>query len=102
MTTARGPGQTGGGRRRRALPAACLLLAVAAAGGCKADAQSAAPQGESLWAKISPLGAPKAPDPPVESFVLRADGLAPARPPAPDSPEAQLAGARDLFRREEY
>ncbi|HZY84328.1 MAG TPA: tetratricopeptide repeat protein [Gemmataceae bacterium] len=105
MTTARWPGRTGGGRDRRALPAACLLLAglaVAAAGGCKADAQSAAPQGESLWSKLSPLGAPKAPDPPVESFVLRADGLAPARPPAPDSPEAKLAGARDLFRREEY
>jgi outer membrane protein assembly factor BamD (BamD/ComL family) len=105
MTTARWPGRTGGGRDRRALPAACLLLAglaVAAAGGCKAGAQSAAPQGESLWSKLSPLGAPKAPDPPVESFVLRADGLAPARPPAPDSPEAKLAGARDLFRREEY
>lgn len=106
-TIVRGPGQTGGRRGRRALPAACLLLAglaVLAASGCKAGAQTQAPaaQGESLWAKISPLGPPKAPDPPVESFVIRADGLAPARPPAPDSPEAKLAGARDLFRHEEY
>jgi outer membrane protein assembly factor BamD (BamD/ComL family) len=104
MTTVRRPGQTGGTRRRRALPAACLLLAglaVLSAGGCKAGAQTSG-GGESVWVRISPLGPPKAPDPPVESFVIRADGLAPARPPAPDSPEAKLAGARDLFRREEY
>jgi outer membrane protein assembly factor BamD (BamD/ComL family) len=101
-TIARRSGQTGG-RRRRALPAACLLLAglvVVAVGGCKAGAQTAS--GESVWTKISPLGPPKAPDPPVESFVIRADGLAPAKPLAPDSPEAKLAGARDLFRREDY
>jgi tetratricopeptide (TPR) repeat protein len=104
-TTVRWPGRTGGRRGRRALPAACLLLAglaVLACAGCKAGAQTSAPQGESVWARISPLGPPKAPDPPVESFVIRADGLAPARPLPPDSPEAKLAGARDLFRHEQY
>jgi outer membrane protein assembly factor BamD (BamD/ComL family) len=113
-TIARGPGQTGGRRRRRALPAACLFLAglaVLASAGCKAGAQTApqpaappggAPQQESLWTRINNMGVPKAPDPPVESFVIRADGLAPSRPLKPDSPEARLAGARDLFRHEEY
>ncbi len=45
---------------------------------------------------------PELPPPPADSFVLRADGLIPDKPPEPDSPEANLVGARELFREGEY
>jgi outer membrane protein assembly factor BamD (BamD/ComL family) len=45
---------------------------------------------------------PDLPPPPADSFVLRADGLVPDKPPEPDTPEANLVGARELFRKGEY
>ena len=51
---------------------------------------------------VSPFAAPKPPPPPVDSFVVRPDGLTPDKVPQTGTPEARLAGARDLFRRAEY
>src|SRR5581483_7468201 len=45
---------------------------------------------------------PTPPPPPAESVVIRADGVAPDRPLEPGSVEAQMAGAREFFRRGEY
>jgi len=45
---------------------------------------------------------PDAPSPPAEILTLRAEGFTPDPPPKPDSPEAEMAGARDLFRQGEY
>jgi outer membrane protein assembly factor BamD (BamD/ComL family) len=45
---------------------------------------------------------PEAPPPPADSLVLGADGLRPEQAPAKDSPEADLIGARELFRQKEY
>jgi len=44
---------------------------------------------------------PAVPPPPADSLVLRPEGLVPDKAPA-NGPEADLAGARELFRREEY
>jgi outer membrane protein assembly factor BamD (BamD/ComL family) len=51
------------------------------------------------WDLFAP---PKTPPPPVESFVLRADGLVEEKVPEAGTPDARLAGARELFRRGEY
>jgi outer membrane protein assembly factor BamD (BamD/ComL family) len=40
--------------------------------------------------------------PPGDSFVLRAEGLEADKTPTPGSPEADLAGARELFRQGDY
>jgi outer membrane protein assembly factor BamD (BamD/ComL family) len=48
------------------------------------------------------FAAPKPPPPPVDSFIVRPDGLAPDKVPEENTTEARLAGARDLFRRAEY
>jgi outer membrane protein assembly factor BamD (BamD/ComL family) len=45
---------------------------------------------------------PKAPPPPVESVVIRADGIVPENAPKEGSAAAQLAGARELYRQGEY
>jgi len=45
---------------------------------------------------------PPAPPPPAESVVLGADGLRPEQAPAPGTPEADLVGARELFRQKKY
>jgi outer membrane protein assembly factor BamD (BamD/ComL family) len=52
--------------------------------------------GFGLWAP------PKPPPPPVDSFVVRPDGLTPEKVPEQGTAEARLAGARDLYRRAEY
>ena len=46
--------------------------------------------------------APTPPPPPVDSFIVRPDGLVPEKVPETGTADAQLAGARDLFRRKEY
>jgi outer membrane protein assembly factor BamD (BamD/ComL family) len=43
-----------------------------------------------------------APPLPADSLVLRGDQVEAQRAPAPGSPEAELAGARDLFRQQQY
>jgi outer membrane protein assembly factor BamD (BamD/ComL family) len=48
------------------------------------------------------LAPPKAPPPPVESLVIRADGLVAEKEPREGSVEARLAGARELYRQGEY
>jgi outer membrane protein assembly factor BamD (BamD/ComL family) len=48
------------------------------------------------------LGPPKAPPPPVESVVIRADGVVAEKLPKEGSAAAQLAGARELFRQGQY
>jgi outer membrane protein assembly factor BamD (BamD/ComL family) len=53
------------------------------------------------WDQLNPFKPPVAPPPPVESFVLR-NGTLTAEPRPRDKVEAQLAGAREYFRREEY
>ena len=52
--------------------------------------------GYGLWA------VPKPPPPPVDSFVVRPDGLTAEKVPEAGTSEARLAGARDLYRRAEY
>jgi len=42
------------------------------------------------------------PKPPEGSYTVRADGLVAVKAPEPDSPEAKLAGAHELFRKKEY
>jgi TolA-binding protein len=54
------------------------------------------------WDQFTLFKPPTPPPPPVESFVLRPDGLAPEKPPAEGGAQASLAGAHELFRREEY
>jgi outer membrane protein assembly factor BamD (BamD/ComL family) len=48
------------------------------------------------------LGKPNLPPPPAESATLRADGLTPEKPPEPGSPQAELVGARVLFKQGQY
>jgi outer membrane protein assembly factor BamD (BamD/ComL family) len=54
------------------------------------------------WDQLSPFKPPVPPPPPVESFVLRNGTLVAEPSPKEKSVEAELAGARDLYRREEY
>jgi outer membrane protein assembly factor BamD (BamD/ComL family) len=54
------------------------------------------------WDQLNPFKPPVPPPPPVESFVMR-NGVLVAEPkPKEQTAEAELAGARDYFRREEY
>jgi len=46
--------------------------------------------------------APATPEPPADSFTLRPEGLVPDKAPKAGSAEAELAGARELFRRGDY
>lgn len=54
------------------------------------------------WDQLNPIKPPPAPPPPVESFVLRNGSLTVEPRPRDKTPEADLAGARDYYRREEY
>ncbi|HZV06321.1 MAG TPA: tetratricopeptide repeat protein [Gemmataceae bacterium] len=54
------------------------------------------------WDQFDPFKPPPPPPPPVESFVLRNGSLTAERQPVENSVEAELAGAHELFRREEY
>lgn len=54
------------------------------------------------WDQLNPIKPPPAPPPPVQSFVLRDGGLALEAPPKDKSVEAELAGAHEYYRREEY
>lgn len=45
---------------------------------------------------------PDMPPPPASSDILRVDGLVPDKPPEPGTPEAELVGARELFREGDY
>jgi len=67
--------------------------------------KSEAPPDGSFLDRLNPanlFAAPKPPPPPVDSFVVRPDGLASEKLPEEGTTEARLAGARDLFRRAEY
>jgi TolA-binding protein len=57
--------------------------------------------GGCTWDQLSPFKPPVPPPPPVESFVLRPEGMVPDKAPAAGAEET-LAGARELFRREDY
>jgi outer membrane protein assembly factor BamD (BamD/ComL family) len=96
------PGARPGTLRRLAGKGGLLLLLALAssAWGCMTGAESYLPGGETV-AQLNLFAPPKAPPPPVESVVLRPDGLVPDKKPATEA-ETKLAGARDLFRREEY
>jgi outer membrane protein assembly factor BamD (BamD/ComL family) len=61
-----------------------------------------ADDGPSFWERLNFAKPPKAPPPPAEVILLRADGIVPVPPPKPGSPEEQLAGARELFRQGDY
>lgn len=76
----------GRGKRAGVLPLLAALCCASA--GC-------------TW-NVFGLRPPAPPDPPEESLVLRGDGLIKEDVPKPGSPEAKLAGARELFRRREY
>jgi outer membrane protein assembly factor BamD (BamD/ComL family) len=54
------------------------------------------------WDEFTLVKPPTAPPPPVDGFVIRAEGITPEKLPAENSPQAQLAGAHELFRKEEY
>ncbi len=54
------------------------------------------------WDQLNPFKPPIAPPPPVESFVLHSGSLLAEPRPKDKSVEAQLAGAREYYRREEY
>ncbi len=55
-----------------------------------------------FWNGFGLFTPPKPPPPPVDDFIVRPDGLTPEKAPETNTPDAQLAGARDLFRRKEY
>jgi len=65
-----------------------VLVAVLPAGGC-------------VWDQL-PINKPEVPPPPAASFTLRPEGLVPDKPLEPGTAEADLAGARELFRKAEY
>ncbi len=54
------------------------------------------------WDQINPIKPPPLPASPVQSFVLRDGNLDLEAPPPAKSAEAELAGAHDYYRREEY
>jgi outer membrane protein assembly factor BamD (BamD/ComL family) len=73
----------------RVLRRALLAAGLAGAGGC-------------TWDEFHLVKPPTPPPPPVESFVLRPEGLVADKPVKEGSPEATLAGAGELFRRGDY
>jgi outer membrane protein assembly factor BamD (BamD/ComL family) len=108
------------GRRAHELPGLLLLGAgFLLAGGCHSTfvssdgpdaagaASAPAETGDKKLRLASfqvwdPFAPPQAPPPPVDSFVLRADGLEEEKAPEAGSAAALLAGARELFRKGEY
>jgi TolA-binding protein len=54
------------------------------------------------WDQFNLFKPPTPPPPPVESFVLRNGSLVAEAPPKDKGAEAELAGAREFFRREDY
>jgi outer membrane protein assembly factor BamD (BamD/ComL family) len=54
------------------------------------------------WDQLNPFKPPIPPPPPVESFVLRNGTLVADTVPKGKGVEAELAGAREFFRREDY
>jgi outer membrane protein assembly factor BamD (BamD/ComL family) len=68
---------------------ALLLCACGLLGGC-------------TWDQLNPFKPPPPPPPPLQSFVLRDGNLVPEAAPKEKSAEADLAGAHELYRREEY
>src|SRR5262249_8901031 len=57
------------------------------------------------WDQLDPyhfFTPPPAPPPPADKLVLRGDTLVADAPLKPGSPEADLAGAHELYRREEF
>jgi TolA-binding protein len=54
------------------------------------------------WDQLNPFKPPTPPPPPVESFVLRNGTLVAEATPKDKSVEAELAGAREYYRREDY
>ncbi len=113
---------TGGSRRAGGLPGLGLAAWAALAGGCltpgpKADADAKGPlpsymeaakqtpgdaDTPTFWERVNFAKPPKAPPPPAETVLLRADGVISEPPPKPGSPEELLAGARELFRQGDY
>jgi hypothetical protein len=116
--------------RRRTRPAPWLLLACAAlAGGCRTGATAfgdpytatkakdnggvvqagaqepeapAASPGGDWFSKWNPFAPPEAPPPPADGLVIRGDSVTAVKSPPKGGIEERLAGARELFRREEY
>jgi TolA-binding protein len=54
------------------------------------------------WDQLNPFKPPPPPPPPVQSFVLRDGALVPEATPKEKTPEGDLAGAHEYYRREEY
>jgi outer membrane protein assembly factor BamD (BamD/ComL family) len=54
------------------------------------------------WDQLNPFKPPVPPPPPVESFVLRNGTLVAEAAPKEKSAEAELAGAREFYRQEDY
>src|SRR5262249_15169749 len=54
------------------------------------------------WDHFHLFTPPPPPPPPADKLVLRGDQLVADAPPKPGTPEADLAGAHELFRRGEY
>lgn len=74
-----------------------------AGGVITADGKSGADADKpSWWERVNFAKPPEAPPPPAETILLRADGVVSEPPPKPGSPEALLAGARELFRQGQY
>ncbi len=60
------------------------------------------PTEPNFWNGFGLWAVPKPPPPPVDSFVVRPDGLTPEKVPEAGTSESRLAGARDFYRRGEY
>lgn len=69
--------------------AALLVCACASVSGC-------------TWDQLNPFKPPPPPPPPVQSFILRDGDLVAEATPKEKTPEADLAGAHEYYRREEY
>jgi outer membrane protein assembly factor BamD (BamD/ComL family) len=94
--------------------AACLLGAVGCAGtqAVKGDATADNKGGSPGWHFGSNVPADwwnpsaytkaDAPPPPIQTVTLRPEGLVPDKQPEPGTVDAELAGARELFRQGEY
>jgi TolA-binding protein len=54
------------------------------------------------WDEFSLVKPPVPPPPPADGFVLRPEGMTPEKMPTGEGSAAQLAGAHEFFRREEY
>ncbi len=66
-------------------------LAMALAGTCGCS-----------WDQFQLIKPPTPPPPPVESLVLRPEGFVPENQPKEGTAQAQLAGAREFYRRQDY